>query len=92
MFQLLKIEDQLERFNGVRKKNIFDIGPIGNIGDPRLNSPYIDRGISEISKKISNIDVKVENKNNNPLLGKGKDDEMESLKKKLYDEIRNIMK
>ena len=89
--ELVRDVDDIDdkRFNGVRKKNVFDIGPISDIGDPRLNSPYIDRGISEISKKISNIDVKVENKNNNPLLGQGKDAEMESLKKKLYEEIRN---
>ena len=49
----------------------------------------MDTGINEISKKISAIDIKVENKNNNPLLGQDKDMEMESLKKKLYDEIRN---
>ena len=88
--ELVRDVDDIDdkRFNGVRKKNIFDVGPIGNIGNTRLNSPFIDRGISEISKKISNIDVKIENKNNNPLLGKG-DIEMESLKKKLYEEIRN---
>ena len=89
--ELVRDVDDIDdkRFNGVRKKNIHDIGPISDFGDFRLKSPYIDSGISEISKKISNIDVKVENKNNNPLLGQGKDMEMESLKKKLYDEIRN---
>ena len=49
----------------------------------------MDKGISEISKKIANIDINIEKKNNNPLLGKDKDIEMESLKKKLYNEIRN---
>ena len=38
-------------------------------------------------KKISAIYIKVENKNNNPLLGQDKDMEMESLKKKLYEQI-----
>jgi hypothetical protein len=87
--ELVRDVDDIDdkRFNGVRKKNLY--GPIGDLADPRLKSPFIDRGISEISKKISNIDIKVENKNNNPLLGQGKDMEMESLKRKLYDEIRN---
>ena len=49
----------------------------------------MDKGISEISKKIANIDIDNEKKNNNPLLGQDKDIEMESLKKKLYNEIRN---
>lgn len=76
--ELVRDVDDIDdrRFNGVRKNNIFGGG-------------VMDKGISEISKKISNIDINVENKNNNPLLGKGKDIEMESLKKKLYDEIRN---
>ena len=90
--ELVRDVDDIDdkRFNGVRKKNIYDIGPISDIDDPRLKTPYMDRGISEISKKISNIDIKVENKNNNnPFLEKGNDMEMESLKKKLYDEIRN---
>ncbi len=77
--ELVRDVDDIDdkRFNGVRKKNLY--GP----------TPFIDKGISEISKKISNIDIKVEDKNNNPLLGQGKDMEMETLKKKLYDEIRN---
>ena len=87
--ELVRDVDDIDdrRFNGVRKKNIFgdDLGDLGG----RNYTPYMDKGISEISKKISNIDVRVENKNNNPLLGKGRDDEMESLKKKLYNEIRN---
>ena len=77
--ELVRDVDDIDyrRFNGVRKNNIFD--PPG----------MVDRGISEISKKIANIDINVEKRNNNPLLGNDKDNEMESLKKKLYDEIRN---
>ena len=77
--ELVRDVDDIDyrRFNGVRKNNIFDA--------PGM----MDRGISEISKKIANIDINVEKRNNNPLLGKDKDNEMESLKKKLYDEIRN---
>ena len=87
--ELVRDVDDIDdkRFNGVRKKNIF--GPLVDLSEPRLNPLYIDKGISEISKKISNIDIKLENKNNNPLLGQGKDMEMESLKRKLYDEIRS---
>ena len=89
--ELVRDVDDIDdkRFNGVRKKNVFDIGPINNIGDPSLSSPYMDRGISEITNIIYNNDTKVKNKNNNPLIGQDKDKEMESLKKKLYDEIRN---
>ena len=88
--ELVRDVDDIDdrRFNGVRKKNIFG-DDLGDLGGGRSYTPYIDRGISEITQKISNIDVRVENKNNNPLLGKGRDDEMESLKKKLYNEIRN---
>ena len=77
--ELVRDVDDIDyrRFNGVRKSNIFP--------EPGM----VDRGISEISKKIANIDINVEKRNNNPLLGKEKDNEMESLKKKLYDEIRN---
>lgn len=57
------------RYNGVRKNNYFPKNDI------------IDKGISEISKKITNIDIDIEKKNSNPLLGKDKDIEMESLKK-----------
>ena len=87
--ELVRDVDDIDdkRFNGIRKKNIFDIGPISNLDNPRLNMLNIDRGISQINEKISNIGIKVEN--NNHLLGKSKDNEMESLKKKLYDEIRN---
>jgi hypothetical protein len=81
--ELVRDVDDIDdrRFNGVRKRNIF-----GNEG---LGGGLQDRGISEISKKISNIDINIEKRNNNPLLGINKDIEMESLKKKLYDEIRN---
>ena len=80
--ELVRDVDDIDdrRFNGVRKNNFFD---------NRIGNGLFDKGISEISKKISNIDINVENRNNNPLLGKNKDIEMESLKKKLYDEIRN---
>ena len=77
--ELVRDVDDIDdrRFNGVKKRNIFS------------GKGFMDTGINEISKKISAIDIKVENKNNNPLLGQDKDMEMESLKKKLYDEIRN---
>ena len=76
--ELVRDVDDIDdrRFNGVRKQNIFGDG-------------FMDKGISDISKKIANIDINVEKKNNNPLLGKNKDIEMESLKKKLYEEIRS---
>ena len=81
--ELVRDVDDIDdrRFDGVRKRNIF-----GNEG---LGGGLQDRRISEISKKISNIDINIEKRNNNPLLGINKDIEMESLKKKLYDEIRN---
>ena len=82
MRELVRDVDDIDdrRFNGIRKQNIYGRGELGD--------NYLDKGISEISKKIANIDINVENKNNNPLLG-NKDIEMESLKKKLYNEIRN---
>ena len=69
------------RFNGFGKNNIppsYGVPP---------KTPFMDMGISEISKKISNIDIKLDN--NNHFLGPDSNNEMESLKKKLYDEIKN---
>ena len=86
--ELVRDVDDIDdrRFNGVRKNNFF----FDNNKLDKFGNGLLDKGISEISKKISNIDINVENRNNNnPLLGKNKDIEMESLKKKLYNEIRN---
>ena len=86
--ELVRDVDDIDdrRFNGVRKNNFF----FDNDKLDKFGNGLLDKGISEISKKISNIDINVENRNNNnPLLGKNKDIEMESLKKKLYNEIRN---
>ena len=77
--ELVRDVDDIDdrRFNGIRKNNYFP------------SNDNMDKGISEISKKIANIDINIEKRNNNPLLGKSGDIEMESLKKKLYNEIRN---
>ena len=60
----------------------------GNFG--RMYTPIIDRGISDVTKKIAGININMNkgNDNNNLLLG-NQDIEMEKLKKKLYDEIQN---
>ena len=71
------------RFNAIGQKN----GIFGVMGN-RINTPVIDRGISDVTKKIAGININLNKGDNNLLIG-NKDIEMEKLKKKLYAEIQN---
>ena len=55
--ELVRDVDDIDdrRFNGIRKNNYFP------------SNDNMDKGISEISKKIANIDINIEKRNNNPL-------------------------